>query len=270
MENKEKWRELCGQLDYLFRDMRLLFEALRHPSWIVNKESSGLKSYQRLEFLGDRVVNLIAAERLFKMFPEASEGELTGYLALVVNNSRLADVAKRFNLSKYLSMSKGAEAEELRHNEYILACTLEALFGAIFIDSGGGYLKVRQLLNRHLLLDQEIKAVIETRRDFDPKSWLQELAQQKFKGTPDYKVVAREQETDNYVVSVVINDVEFKGYGKGKNKKKAEKQAASRILRETRDLTSNLPFALLKQMDPFTLGETAWKDFGTRKSSLRP
>lgn len=246
MFDREKILKLYQTLDYHFRNPKLLIEALTHPSWMVNKDkSSTLQNYQRLEFVGDAVIELLTSEVLFNEYYEAPEGELTKFRSMMVNNERLAQVARQFKLGEYILFAPGAE--ELRDDSRILACAFEAVIGAVFIDSAGGYLAVKKIIGPRFFADHQL--VIGATKVFDPKSCIQEKAQEKFGITPTYKVLNEwgSDHARSFEVGVFLKQ-EMVGKGEGKSIKEAQKNAASNALKETRDL-ANVPFSLLKRRD---------------------
>ena len=244
MDNEKVFQNLCNQIGYQFRDKYLLRQAFVHPSCLVNSPK-GVQSYQRLEFVGDAVIELLVSERLYELFPEAQEGALTNYRCQLVNNQRLADAARRLHLGRYILFTK--MATQLRDDDHVLACVFEALAGAVFIDCGG-WLPVRHLLGEYLLFD--IEQVMTGNRQFDPKSWLQTLAQDIFHQSPVYELVSTKGPDHDriHTVKVLIAGVSL-GQAQGQSRKEAEKSVALQVLNDTKDLTSNLPFSLLRRRD---------------------
>jgi ribonuclease III len=161
-----------------FHNLEMLKEAFTHRSF-------GKKHNERLEFLGDAVLELVITELLFQDFPTRTEGELTSFRAAIVKTESLAEEAIRLGLGEYIFMSKGEEATGGRLRQYILADVLESFIGAIYLDQG--YETVKSFINDNLYY--KAKKIVELRSDIDAKSKLQELAQERFKETPFYKVV---------------------------------------------------------------------------------
>ena len=171
--------ELLKKLDYSFEKPELLDEALTH----VSAPQAGGQSYQRLEFLGDRVLGLAIAELLFRTFPGAPEGELSRRLAELVRRESCAEIATAWDVGPYLKLGAGEAHAGERRNQTILADVCEAIIGAVFID--GGYVAARDLVERAF---QEL--VEAPRRPLrDPKSALQEWAQGRGLPPPTYSVV---------------------------------------------------------------------------------
>nr|WP_255726615.1 ribonuclease III [Microvirga sp. ACRRW] len=212
------------RLDYRFQKPELLDEALTHVS---APRSSG-KSYQRLEFLGDRVLGLAISEILYKTFPGAPEGELSRRLAELVRRESCAEIAIAWDVGPFLKLGAGEAHSGERRNQTILADVCEAIIGAVFLD--GGYEPARDLVER------AFKAMIEAPRRAlrDPKSALQEWAQGRGLPPPTY-TVAEQTGPDHapkfrVMVKVKGRDTEF---GNGTSKRIAEQAAArSLLLRE--------------------------------------
>jgi ribonuclease III len=245
MEDERVWQSLCDRIGYQFKDRAILSQAFVHPSLLVNARGK-VQSYQRLEFLGDAVIELLASEELYMLFPEAQEGTLTNYRSQLVNNRRLAEAARRLYLGQCISFTR--RASDLRDDDYVLACVFEALAGAMFVDCGGRWLPVRHLLKKHLLFD--IEQVVKGTREFDPKGWIQGLAQDIFGEHPIYVLVSEGGAAHKkiYVVKVVVRGVPL-AEGEGSSRKDAERSAALEALNKTKDLTTNLPFGLLRHRD---------------------
>ncbi|MCG7393965.1 ribonuclease III [Microvirga sp. ACRRW] len=221
---KPNYDELLTRLDYRFQKPELLDEALTHVS---APRSSG-KSYQRLEFLGDRVLGLAISEILYKTFPGAPEGELSRRLAELVRRESCAEIAIAWDVGPFLKLGAGEAHSGERRNQTILADVCEAIIGAVFLD--GGYEPARDLVER------AFKAMIEAPRRAlrDPKSALQEWAQGRGLPPPTY-TVAEQTGPDHapkfrVMVKVKGRDTEF---GNGTSKRIAEQAAArSLLLRE--------------------------------------
>jgi len=215
-------------IKYSFNDERLLITALTHTSFANENDIPHYDNNQRLEFLGDAVLDLIVSEELFKKFPTYPEGDLTKIRAMVVCESKLAEKAKMINLGEHLLLGKGEEATGGRSRTSVLADAFEALIGAIYLD--GGYEDVRRFVHSYLI-DDALK--IGTEKDFrDYKTALQELVQNDYNQRLQYKV-CREEGPDHakvFYVSVNLNGREL-GRGKGRNKKEAEQMAAKEALK---------------------------------------
>lgn len=199
---------------------KLISEALTHRSF--SREHN-----ERLEFLGDAVLELVITELLFLDFPDKTEGELTSFRAALVKSESLAEEANKLQIGLYLKMSKGEEATGGRNRLYILADALEAIIGAIYLEKG--YDIVKKFINEKIYY--KAHNIVNNRLDIDAKSKLQEYSQEKFKETPAYKLI-KEDGPDHekiFTVQVVIGKDVYES-GVGKSKQIAEQQAAERTL----------------------------------------
>lgn len=194
--------------------------ALAHSSYA---NETGVPSNERLEFLGDAVLNLAVTEILFRRFPKREEGELTKTRAVVVSKPVLAEVARRLGLGRHLLLGKGAEAAGARERPSVLASALEALLGAIFLVHG--YAAVRDLLEN--LFSEEITRYAEESPDY--KSLLQEFVQARFGELPEYQMVAEDGPEHKKVFTVEARAGGHSSLGRGKSKKEAEQAAAKRL-----------------------------------------
>lgn len=213
-----------------FKNPQLLETALSHRS-SLNEKNSGTKSStsnERLEFLGDAVLELITTEFLFDRFPDEPEGMLTAFRSALVKTTTLAEVAIELALGEKMYMSKGEEATGGRKNEGLLADTLEAVMGALYLDQGIDAVKV--FLNEHLFI--KFEQIKENKLYKDHKSLLQELVQAQGLSTPLYSVVKEVGPDHNkeFTVEVVI-DSEVKGVGGGKSKQLAQQEAAHQAVK---------------------------------------
>jgi ribonuclease-3 len=213
--------ELLKKLDYSFEKPEHLDEALTH----VSAPQAGGQSYQRLEFLGDRVLGLAIAELLFRTFPGAPEGELSRRLAELVRRESCAEIATAWDVGPYLKLGAGEAHAGERRNQTILADVCEAIIGAVFID--GGYEAARDLVERAF---QEL--VEAPRRPLrDPKSALQEWAQGRGLPPPTYSVVEQigPDHAPKFRVVVKVKGAENE-FGSGTSKRIAEQAAARSLL----------------------------------------
>jgi ribonuclease-3 len=213
--------ELLNKLGYRFEKSELLDEALTH----VSAPQAGGQSYQRLEFLGDRVLGLAIAELLFKTFPGAPEGELSRRLAELVRRESCAEIAIAWDVGPYLRLGAGEAHSGERRNQTILADVCEAIIGAVFID--GGYEAARALVERSF---QELLEA--PRRPLrDPKSALQEWAQGRGLPPPTYSVVEQigPDHAPKFRVVVKVKGAENE-FGSGTSKRIAEQAAARSLL----------------------------------------
>ncbi len=212
-----------------FKNKDLLEKSLTHRSFLNEHDNQELRSNERLEFLGDAVLELVVSEHLFEKYPERPEGELTSFRAAVVRTSNLAKISRKLGLGEFLLMSKGEEMTGGREKEYLLANTLEAIIGALYLDQG--YEPVKIFLEKHLI--PQISTIIKYRLDIDAKTKLQEKTQSVFKETPTYKVI-KEKGPDHEKVFTVVVKINGKVYGEGEGitKQKAEDTAAREALRK--------------------------------------
>mgnify|MGYP000597254397 CR=1 FL=1 len=224
-------------LGYTFRDRSLIEQALRHASW-CNEQPVGppagrgeddarpagrLEDNERLEFLGDAVLDLVVGHRLMSRYPQLREGQLSVTRAQVVSEAGLSEVAGQLGLGEWLMLGKGEEKSGGRTKPSILADAFEAILAAVYLD--GGFTAAWDLVGR--LLAQRIETV-ELKGFYDFKTRLQETAQARLKATPTYRVV---QETGpdhdkRFVVAVAIGDDEW-SRAVGRSKKEAEQIAAA-------------------------------------------
>ncbi|HBC72632.1 MAG: Ribonuclease 3 [Candidatus Amesbacteria bacterium GW2011_GWB1_47_19] len=208
--------------DY-FKNSGLLHHALTHRSYC--NEHPGEKSNERLEFLGDAVLSLIISRRLFDLFPDLPEGDLTLRRSHLVQTSTLARKSVLLRLDQLLLLSRGEEDSGGRKNTGLLANTFEAVLGAIYLDSG---LETCREFLSEIFPDSEITSYRQTK---DPKSLLQELAQDRDWGTPTYHTVSASgpDHAKKFVISVTINN-HPEATGEGTSKQRAETAAASNAL----------------------------------------
>ncbi len=205
-----------------FKDRSLLKEALSHPSF--SGENPGEPSYERLEFLGDAILNFIIAERLFSLFPNLSEGELTHMRSSLVKGENLSRVARKLSLGELLILGKGEDMRGGRDNDRTLASALEAVIGAIFRDKG--YRAVRKFVLRIFSDGFEEMKRVGVRKD--SRSLLQEIVQAERKLTPRYR--SKRKEGGFYAEVFVGREVIGAGYGR--SKKEAKRNAAEDALRK--------------------------------------
>jgi ribonuclease III len=223
----ESPERLEAALGFTFRDRGLLMEALVHRSYLHEHPDSALPANERLEFLGDAVLGLVIAEHIFHRYPEKREGVLTSIRAAVVKTPTLARMAAALHLGDYVLMSKGEEAGGGRTRPAILACSYEALTGAIFIDQG------LEATRRFILAQfQTVLAdVVRDRLDRDDKSILQESVQGLLGITPAYRIVSTTGSHHEPLFTVEVSvGAQVMGRGVGRNKREAEQIAAAEAL----------------------------------------
>lgn len=226
--NRNKFEKLQNNLEYHFQDIELLETALTHSSYANEHNLHPSKSNQRLEFLGDTVINLVVSQYLYLKYPFYPEGELTKIRAKVVCESSLALAAKKVKLGDYLLLGKGEEATGGRKRDSILADASEAITGAIFLDSN--FEAVTKFLINNFEKDI-VKAVAKGNLFIDYKTQLQEKLQKVTKDKISYKVVREEGPDHNKLFHVDVHvGTDVIGSGMGRNKKEAEQLAAKEAL----------------------------------------
>ncbi|OHA14282.1 MAG: ribonuclease III [Candidatus Sungbacteria bacterium RIFCSPLOWO2_12_FULL_41_11] len=207
-----------------FNNTDLLKQALTHRSYLNENPSSVLGHNERLEFLGDAVLELVVTENLYQKFPEKPEGELTSFRAALVNSKMLADVAVEIDINDFLLLSRGEAKDMGRARQYILANAFEALIGAIYLDQG--YDTVKNFIN-NVLITRWLGDVLQNKLYKDPKSLFQEEAQERVGITPTYNVL-REWGPDHdkhFVVGVFLGR-ELVAEGEGPSKQAGQEEAA--------------------------------------------
>jgi len=214
-------KDLAKSLKMKFQDFGLLENALIHRSFLNEHRNWKLESNERLEFLGDAVLELIVTDYLFHNFSN-EEGELTNWRAALVSAESLAPVAETIHLEKFLFVGRG-EQKNRRSKLNIMADALEALIGAIYLDNGYGEAEV--FIKKYII--SKLPNILENELFVDAKTALQERAQREWKITPEYKVVKEGGPDHNkwFEIGVYINK-KLMGKGRGSSKQKAEKEAA--------------------------------------------
>lgn len=209
-------------------DVDLYLSAFTHRSYLNENRAFPLPHNERLEFLGDAVLELVATEYLYRNYSH-SEGELTNFRSALVNYKMLAEIAKRLGLERYLQMSKGEAKDMGRARQVILANCIEALIGALYLDLG--YQAATNFIVKEVLV--ELPAIIEQGTYLDPKSKLQELVQEKRGLTPTYGVVSESgpDHDKTFIVAAFMDSNEI-GRGEGPSKQEAEIAAARNALQD--------------------------------------
>jgi ribonuclease-3 len=214
-------------LDYSFKNHELSLQAFRHPSYVYEKEDPGISDNQRLEFLGDAVINLAVSHLLMDSFPEMKEGDLSKHRALLVSESGLYRIARILELGDYLQLGRGEERTNGREKPSILSDAFEALIGAIYLD--GGFLGASSVIEG--LFKPLLEEIGSGKLSGDFKTELQELSQELFQTTPEYRLM-RDTGPDHdktFYVDAYIKGA-LLGRGTGKSKKEAEQNAAKEAL----------------------------------------
>ena len=232
--NKRKplLQKLEATIGYSFKDMKILEESIIHKSYAYENAAQKLRHNERLEFLGDAVLDLVVSDLLMEKFPESPEGDLSRIRASIVNEDQLAKLALKLELGKSLYLGKGEELTKGRVKASILANTYEAIVAAIYLD--GGYDSVYTIIQEHFRPVLEEAAKSDINRDYKTK--LQEEAQARHKIVPHY-IVTQEKGPDHDKVFQI--QVSLKGkplaFGSGKSKKEAEQDAARNALKILRE-----------------------------------
>lgn len=217
------------RIGYRFRDKGLLKQALTHSSFTNEQKINRKKNYERLEFLGDAVLELVSSEFLFKEHSETPEGEMTKLRASMVCEPALAFCARDIELGQFILLGKGEENTGGRGRDSIVSDVMEAVIGAIYLD--GGMEPARTFINRFILSDLEDKQLF-----YDSKSTLQELIQGKLKKEFRYELLEESGPEHNKTFRVSVHmEEECLGEGTGRTKKAAEQQAAYKALLLLRD-----------------------------------
>lgn len=215
--------QLEKKLNVKFKNKDLLTQAFVHRSYLNERPDFLLSHNERLEFLGDAVLELIVTEYLFAKYPKKPEGELTNWRAALVNAKELSKIAREIDLNDFLLLSKGESKETGKARQYILADTFEAFIGSLYLDQG--YDVCEKFLKKYLIKD--LPRIIEEKLFEDAKSRFQEQAQDRLKITPTYKVLDDwgPDHAKNFSVGVFLNK-DLVAKGEGSSKQEAEEDAA--------------------------------------------
>lgn len=230
MENRtNRLRALEDILHYQFVNIHLLDKALTHRSFVNENQSLDLKDNERLEFLGDAVLDLCISDMLMREFPEYTEGQLSKIRASIVNEQPLAQLAREFHLGEFLLLGKGEELSGGRTKNSILSNALEAVIAAIYMD--GKFERTLEFIKHlfHPFIEKWIQYPIYK----DYKTFLQEFSQNRFKVIPKYQLIHEYGPDHEKVFHVQLTISDFLStIGIGKNKKEAEQQAARLAIEE--------------------------------------
>jgi len=224
--------EFQQRLNYHFKDISLLKEALRHSSFVNEQDNPDLRDNERLEFLGDAVLNLVVGDLLMRRFPDLKEGDLSRIRSGLVNESRLASLAIDVQLNSHLLLGKGELLTKGHRKESILANAFEALIAAIYLDSG--YAAAYEIISFHFTTLLTSAAVLTTGRDY--KSRLQEKVQERQLPLPQYSVIEANGPDHDKTFRVQVSVENLSATGEGKSKKTAEQKAAKEIIKMLRSL----------------------------------
>ncbi len=221
------FKEFEKKTGFVFTDKSLLRKAFTHRSYINENKSSNMEHNERLEFLGDAVLELVVTDHLYKKYPLKNEGDLTAYRSALVNANTLSAVASELGMNEFLLLSRGEMKDIGRARQYILANTFEAYVGAVYLDQGYGAAEKFIAQKLFPLIDE----IVKNRLWQDAKSHFQEKAQEKVGITPSYKTIREEGPDHNrvFTIGLYLGD-ELIVEGKGKSKQEAEQDAAQRGL----------------------------------------
>jgi ribonuclease-3 len=222
--------KLEERIGIVFKNQNFLKQSVVHRSYLNEHPEFELQHNERLEFLGDAVLEIVVTEYLFNNFPETPEGDLTNWRASLVNARMLAQVADKIELEEYLYLSKGeAKDKNSKARQYILANAVEALIGALYLDQG--IKAAGKFVSQHII--SELEYIISNKLYLDPKSKFQEKAQEILKVTPYYKVLD-ETGPDHakiFKVGLYLDD-ELITVGKGSSKQEAQIEAAEKGIKK--------------------------------------
>lgn len=227
MNNKIDFSKFEEKTKIVFKDKKLLEQAFIHRSYINENVDSKLRHNERLEFLGDAVLELVTTDYLYNKYAEKDEGELTAYRSSLVNANIIGEIASNLGMNDYLLLSKGESKDVGKARGYILANTFEAYVGAVYLDLG--YEVARDFIAKNLF--NKIDEIVAKKLWRDSKSLVQEKAQEYVSFTPSYKVLNETgPDHDKHFTIGIFFGEELIAEGKGKSKQEAEQDAAHRAL----------------------------------------
>jgi ribonuclease-3 len=222
--------ELEKKIGVTFNNSDLLCQALTHRSYLNEHRGYALEHNERLEFLGDAVLELVVTEYLYKHYPANPEGEMTNWRAALVNGEMLAKISRELGVEEYLLMSRGEAKDTGRARQYLLANAFEAIVGAMYLDQKEkGYAVCYDFIEKNVI--DKLSNIIEKKLYFDAKSRFQESAQEKVGTTPSYRVLEESgpDHDKKFVVGAYIGD-ELVAKGEGLSKQEAQRNAAEKAL----------------------------------------
>lgn len=223
-----RYQELEGNIEITFKDGNLLDTAFVHKSYVNEHRDKKNEHNERLEFLGDAVLEMVTTDYLYKTYPDKGEGVLTNWRSALVKGKQLAEIAQSLDLGFYLYLSRGEERSGGRKKNFILANTLEALIGAIYLDQG--FDVVHQFIDKHIL--RKLGTILDQGLHIDAKSHFQEISQEVLGETPEYRLMGESgpDHDKKFTMGAYINN-EFIAEGTGSSKQKAEQEAAFAALK---------------------------------------
>lgn len=215
----------------VFKDKHLLMQAFIHRSYINENPNTGLSHNERLEFLGDAVLELVVTDFLYKKFPDDPEGQLTAYRSALVNAIIISEIASELGMNEFLLLSKGESKDMGKARQYILANTYEAFVGALYLDQG--YEAAEVFIAKSLFVRTD--EIVSKKLWRDAKSLVQEKAQEYENVTPSYKVIQESgpDHDKHFTIAIYFGQTQI-ATGKGKSKQEGEQDAARKAL-EVRD-----------------------------------
>ncbi len=219
---KPKFADITRVIEYEFKNPSLLKEAFRHSSYVNEQGDKKLKSNERLEFLGDAVLNLAIGHLLMIRYPDVNEGMLSKMRAGLVNESQIAEISRDIQLGKNIQLGKGEMMSDGCNKQSILADALEALIAAVYLD--GGYHEAFRIIER--LFDEPLNSIDKTNINIDYKSRLQELTQLHQIPMPEYTIIGETGPDHDKTFTVELKFDAIDAKGMGKSKKAAEQEAA--------------------------------------------
>lgn len=228
-------KSLMALLGHKFDNLELLQKALTHRSFYFENRRASPGHFERLEFLGDAILDLVLSEALMNAYPEVDEGSLSKWRASLVNEVTLAEVARDLNLGQYLNLGRSEECSRDHLRARLLASSFEAILAALYLDAGLGPVKAfieQQFASRLTTLDQANAYAA------DFKTKLQEQSQKQFHSVPDYRLVSSEgpDHAKTFVYEVYVNN-QLLGRGTGNSRKIAEQEAAANALNTTKEIS---------------------------------
>lgn len=220
-------KELETKIGVQFKNHKLLEAAFTHRSYLNENRGKNLENNERLEFLGDAVLELIVSSNLYHNYANKAEGELTSIRAAIVRTESLAEETQKLDVGKYLRMSKGEKESGGEEKPFLLANLYEAILGAIYLDSG--YMECLHFVERTLF--KKIRKIIKEKLFIDPKTKVQEIMQRKFRVTPTYEILKEEgpDHSKSFTVILYMGEKKFVE-GVGASKQKAEENAATNAI----------------------------------------
>lgn len=230
MQKKQKnnYSALEKRISMIFKNKELLENAFIHTSYLNEHRGEGIKDNERLEFLGDAVLELAATRHLFDKYPNQPEGDMTAFRSALVKGKHLAEIARELQIGPYLFLSHGEEKSGGREKNYILANTVEALIGSIYLEKG--YEKAEEFIKKFILV--KLDQIIEEGAHIDSKSRFQEMCQETKQVTPHYTLISESgpDHSKKFTMGAFIGE-KLIAKGIGSSKQKAEEDAAKKALK---------------------------------------